>query len=126
MTPSSAASPILARIADADPAVPFWIGETDRWSWGDLSERVDAWCGLFDLAELSPGDTVVAATRDDWSAATLFIAAILDGLVPTVLSPEASDARITIVVVIVVFVVGFPALLAARPGQPDTSGLSVH
>ena len=39
---------------------------------------------------------------------------------------DASDARITIVVVIVVFVVGFPALLAARPGQPDTSGLSVH
>ena len=95
MTPISAASPILARIADADPAVPFWIGETDRWSWGDLSERVDAWCGLFDLAELCPGDTVVAVTRDDWSATTLFLAAILDGLVPTVLSPEAGDARVT-------------------------------
>jgi acyl-coenzyme A synthetase/AMP-(fatty) acid ligase len=95
VTPISAARPILARIADADPSAPFWIGESDRWSWGDLSERIDIWCGLFDLAELSPGDTVVAATRDDWSAATLFLAAILDGLVATVLSPEAGDARIT-------------------------------
>lgn len=39
---------------------------------------------------------------------------------------DASDARITIVVVIVVFVVGFPALVAARPRQPDPSGLDVH
>lgn len=39
---------------------------------------------------------------------------------------DASDARITIVVVIVVFVVGFPALLAARPGQPDPSDLGIR
>lgn len=95
MTSSPFAAPLLARIAEADPSAPFWIGEADRQSWGDLSKRLNAWCGVFDLAELSPGDTVIAVTRDDWSAATLFLAAVLDGLTPVALSPEAGDARIT-------------------------------
>ena len=94
MTCSPFTAPLLARIAEADPSAPFWIAESYNRSWGDLSERLNAWCGLFDLAELSPGDIVVAATRDDWSAATLFLAAVLDGLIPTILSPEAGDPRI--------------------------------
>ena len=73
---------------------PFWIGEDRTWLYADLREAIDCHCGLFDDRGLKPGDRVAIVTADDWLAATLFCAAMLDGLVPFVVSPDAGQARI--------------------------------
>lgn len=77
---------------------PFWITPDCRHSYADLVAQIQIWCAIFDLASAKTGDRIVIAIEDDWTATTAFMAAVLDGKVPLVLSPEAGDARLTAIV----------------------------
>jgi long-chain acyl-CoA synthetase len=55
-------------------------------------------CGLFDVNGLVPGDRVMVVTADENAAITTFVAALLDGLVPVMLAPDAPAPRIAAIV----------------------------
>jgi len=83
-----------SRISQTDGNRPFWIDETGQHSYDDLTNQITRYCGLFDLAGVEPGSIVAAITSDDWTACCLFLAALLDGAVPIILSPDAGEGRL--------------------------------
>jgi long-chain acyl-CoA synthetase len=54
---------------------------------------VNGSCALFDKKGADIGDRVLIITRDEDAAITLFVAALLDGLVPVMLSPDTPESR---------------------------------
>ncbi|WP_282608486.1 AMP-binding protein [Pelagibius sp. Alg239-R121] len=50
-------------------------------------------CGLFDTRDLTPGERVLIVTADEAAAITAFTAALLDGLVPVMLTPDTPAPR---------------------------------
>lgn len=71
----------------------FLVLPTQRFSYRALSEHIEYACSFFDKANLTTGDRVTITLTDETRACALFLAAMLDGLVPVMLSPEASDER---------------------------------
>jgi long-chain acyl-CoA synthetase len=58
-----------------------------------LVHAVRRWCGWFNTAGIGEGDRVLIRTGDDVIAATGFIAAMLDGVVPVLMTGDTPDLR---------------------------------
>lgn len=76
----------------------FLVLPQQRVSYADLREMTGQWLGWFTSAGISPGDRLVIRTADEVAAVTAFIAALLDGVVPVVLTADTPDARLAGVV----------------------------
>ncbi|MCB1680214.1 MAG: AMP-binding protein [Halioglobus sp.] len=68
---------------------------TDRaYSYRALARGIRPWCAVFDRHALAAGDRLVIVCEDDMLAATVFLAALLDGKVPVMLNPESPIDRL--------------------------------
>lgn len=63
-------------------------------SYESLARLVTRLCSAFDREGLGPGDRVVIVSRNDPVAGSAFIAAMLDGLVPVMLSADSGADRV--------------------------------
>lgn len=79
----------------ARPAADFLIQVEGRFSFGDLASAVQQWLAAFDAHAVRVGDRVLIRTSDEWAATSGFIAALLDGVVPVLLSAETPDHRVS-------------------------------
>lgn len=71
----------------------FIVSPKDRVTYRTLAQHIECACGGFDSAGLVVGDRVAIALSNELQACASFIAALLDGLVPSMISPQASDER---------------------------------
>lgn len=78
----------------ADAGREFLRSPRGQFSHGRLADTITRFCGAFDAAQLSPGSRVVIVTANEAVAASAFLAALLDGLVPVMLSPDSKPDRI--------------------------------
>ena len=78
----------------ADPSKPFWIRPDQQFTYAELAEQIRKHCGLFDATSLALGQVMMIVTDDDWAAATLWMAAVLDGRVPTVIAADSGSDRL--------------------------------
>jgi long-chain acyl-CoA synthetase len=83
---------LLQRQASSGSTFVDWPDTSLRYA--TLLEDVRRCCSVFDQFQLRHGDRVLIATSDERAAVTSFVAALLDGLVPIVLTPESSVARL--------------------------------
>lgn len=91
----------LARLWDragADPRSEFLVTASDRISYGALTGLVRGWLAVFDAKGLTPGRQVMIMTANEGAAISAFIAALLDGLVPVMLTPDTPTTRATTIV----------------------------
>ena len=72
----------------------FLVGRDGSGSYRQLISIIETCCGIFDGHGLKFGDRVLIIVKDDFTASASFLAALLDGLVPVMLSPESRLARI--------------------------------
>lgn len=79
------------------PRADFLVTPKDRLTRGDLSGLVRGILAVFDANGLMPGSRVLILTRNECAAITAFIAALLDGLVPVMLTPDTPEARVAAV-----------------------------
>lgn len=79
----------LASARDAE----FLASPTVSLTHGDLRELVQALLAAFDRHGLRPGDRVLILSAHEGAAIAAFIAALLDGLVPVMLSPDTPAPR---------------------------------
>ena len=78
----------------ARPAAEFLIQPERTYSFGELAYALRQWLSAFDAHGITPGERVVLRTADDQAAITFFLAAMLDGVVPVVLSAETPAHRL--------------------------------
>lgn len=78
----------------ARPAADFLVLPDGRFSFGDLQGAVRRWLAAFDAHAIAPGDRIVIRAGDERAATTAFLAALLDGVVPVLLSAETPDHRV--------------------------------
>ena len=78
----------------ADPKKIFWQGPDYAHSYDDLTRAICEHCGRFDSIGLESGQPLVIVSNDDWVASTLWIAAVLDGKVPSIIAPDSSEDRL--------------------------------
>ena len=76
----------------------FMVLPRQRVSYADLREMTGQWLDWFTSAGISPGDRLVIRTADEAAAVTAFLAALLDGVVPVLLTADTSDTRLNGVV----------------------------
>ncbi|MXO71882.1 AMP-binding protein [Alteraurantiacibacter buctensis] len=84
-------------IAEGDKR-DFMVLPRQRVSYADLREMTGQWLSWFSAAGIAPGDRLVIRTADEVAAVTAFIAALLDGVVPVLLTADTPDARLAGVV----------------------------
>ncbi len=65
----------------------------ERVDYRALQRAIRRWLAWFDVAGLGEGDRVLIRTGDDLVAATGFIAALLDGVVPVLMTGDTPDLR---------------------------------
>lgn len=85
-----------------------------------LQRAVRRWLAWFDAAGLAEGDRVLIRTGDDLVAATGFIAAMLDGVVPVLMTGDTPDLR-ALAVAGTVEAMGFAADSGTIPALLDQS-----
>ena len=88
---------ILERIwqqIEQNPRAEFFVEPDVRYQYRDLSEMTQQLAAHFDELNLSSGDRILIATRNEFLGCSTFIAAMLDGLVPVMLSPDSPPARL--------------------------------
>ena len=73
---------------------PFWIAQDHEMSYADLHREIERFSGVFDTIGLLNGAIVLVVVDDDWLAASIFFAALLDGKVPVVIAPDAGSDRV--------------------------------
>lgn len=91
----------LARLWDrvgADPRSEFLVTAGERLSYGALAGLVRGWLTVFDAKGLTPGTAVMVITASEGAAISAFIAALLDGLVPVMLTPDTPASRAATIV----------------------------
>ncbi|MEM7498309.1 MAG: AMP-binding protein [Pseudomonadota bacterium] len=99
---------------------PFLVTPDRSLGYADLCRGVTRFCALFDRAGLAPGDRVLIVSDAEHAAATAHIAALLDGIVPVMLTPDSGAPRIAAIAASTE-----PGLIlcdAARAGEPWASG----
>lgn len=79
---------------EQNPRAEFLVSPEARFQYRDLSEITQRLPAHFDELNLSGGDRILIATRNEFLACSAFIAGMLDGLVPVMLSPESPPARL--------------------------------
>src|SRR5512147_671357 len=62
-------------------------------SYAELLDGIRRCCGVFDSRNLKPGDRVLILCRREREAIVTFLAAMLDGLVPVMLTPDTPAMR---------------------------------
>lgn len=101
-----------------------WMALPDeRISFDQLAALVRRWCGWFDTAGIAPGERVLIRTANDVVAATGFIACMLDGVVPVLMTGDTPDLR-ALAVARTVAARGFAADAGTLPAL-DTSCVGV-
>ena len=90
---SLALQSLWQRIAD-HPDHVFLTSPGGDITYRDLGLRIRAELARFDAAGLSPGQRLLIRTADEAAAIVLFIAGLLDGLVPVMLTPATPDDRL--------------------------------
>lgn len=71
-----------------------WMALPDeRIDYAELAVAVRRWCAWFDAAGLIEGDRVLIRTSSDLVAASGFVAALLDGVVPVLMTGDTPDIR---------------------------------
>ena len=75
-------------------AADFLVQPDQSFSYQDLGGAVQQWLAAFDTHALQVGDRIVIRSSDEWAATSGFIAALLDGVVPVLLSAETADHRV--------------------------------
>lgn len=99
----------------------FMVTPAGRMTHGDLAELVRRFCAAFDAGGLKEGDRLLILSGDEFAACAAFIAALTDGLVPVMLTPDTPADRVGGVVS---SVAPSAALLpAARHGEPWLDGV---
>jgi long-chain acyl-CoA synthetase len=73
----------------------FLVGADFTLSYADLDRLVRSWCALFDSRKLVASDRIIIVTASETAAITAFIAAILDGITPVMLTPESAAAKVS-------------------------------
>ncbi|MDB4222352.1 acyl--CoA ligase [Granulosicoccus sp.] len=73
---------------------PFAVRIDETQSYTTLAERISVCLHEFDSAGLSAADRVMIVTSDESAAVSAFLAALLDGKVPTVISTDTPDKRL--------------------------------
>ncbi len=63
-------------------------------NYGDLADLISRFCGTFDHEGISQGARVLIVSVNEPVAGAVFLAAMLDGLVPVMLSPDSRMDRI--------------------------------
>ena len=71
----------------------FMVMPDSRVSYVDLQHAVRRWISRFDDAGLQEGDRIMIRTGNEVAAVAGFIAAVLDGLVPVLLTADTPDFR---------------------------------
>lgn len=77
----------------AAEGAPFIDWATGSHSFKALQSDIRKCCGLFSAAGLDPGARILIQTGNERIAVAVFTAALLDGLVPVMLTPETPTAR---------------------------------
>lgn len=83
----------------ASPRAEFLVTLQERITYGDLADMVRGMLSVFDDNGLVPGNRVLILARGEGAAITAFVAALLDGLVPVMLSPDTHEVRVAAVAV---------------------------
>ena len=78
----------------ADANRVFMRSPLGSFSYGRLAELITRFCGAFDREGVGQGSRVVIVTANEPVAGAAFIAAMLDGLIPVMLSPDSRPGRI--------------------------------
>lgn len=73
---------------------PFLVAPGKTWSYTELSRAIRQWLALFDKSDLRSGDFYVICTADEFLLCSGFIAGLLDGRVPVVLSADTPLPRL--------------------------------
>ena len=84
-----------------------------------LQRAVRRWLAWFDAAGLAEGDRVLIRSGDDLVAATGFIAALLDGVIPVLMTGDTPDLR-ALAVTGAVEAMGFVSLAGTIPDLLDS------
>lgn len=71
----------------------FLVLPDERFARSDIAEIVKRLCARFDESALLAGDRIVIRVSDEAAAISVFVAALLDGLVPVMLTPETPPDR---------------------------------
>jgi acyl-CoA synthetase (AMP-forming)/AMP-acid ligase II/acyl carrier protein len=79
---------------ERNPRSEFLVGPESRYQYRDLSELIQRLVANFDALALSSGDRILIATQNEFLACSTFIAAMLDGIVPVMMSPDSPPARL--------------------------------
>ena len=90
----------------------FLVTPDLRMSFADLGEAIGRWLAWFDAHGILAGDRVLIRTANEAAAITGFIAGLLDGVVPIVVTPDTPDTRLLSLVAVVE-----PAGLACDAGK---------
>lgn len=78
----------------AQGRAPFLVTPSQKMSYRELLAWIEDICGLFDEHGLDQRSTITIAVSDDAAACAIFLAALLDGIVPVMLSAEAHTDRV--------------------------------
>jgi long-chain acyl-CoA synthetase len=84
---------LYSRIEDSGKRT-FLDGHETKVTYSALKRSIDGFCGIFDERSLREGDRFLIVTGEEDLAVSAFLAAMLDGLVPVMLSPDSRNNRI--------------------------------
>lgn len=79
------------------PSAEFLVTPKYRLTRGDLHGLVRGMLAVFDANDLVQGERVLIMTKNEGAAITAFVAALLDGLVPVMLTPDTPEDRVAAV-----------------------------
>lgn len=88
----------LWRPAQTHLKADFLVGLDSRMNYGQLASAVHGWLALYDVRDVKPGNRIIIQTANEAAASSAFIAALLDGIVPIILSPETRKERLGAIV----------------------------
>lgn len=71
----------------------FLVQSDATFSHGALVQAIRQWLAVFDAENVRPGDRIIVWTRSEAAACSAFLAALLDGVVPVLLTPDTPALR---------------------------------
>ena len=107
--PSDLSDTLWAAICHA-PEHPFWIDPDTQYSYADLADQLGVVCQVLHDHAITPGQTVLIATSQDWQAFCTWLGCLLNGAVPIMLAPDTGVDRLTSIADLAV-----PGLIVTSP-----------
>lgn len=93
MTPVTATLDSIWQTIAGNQKSPFILTSDRTFSYGDLCQEIRRLCGQFDANNAGGGARILIVSGDEFGAAASFIAALLDGHVPVMLSHDTAADR---------------------------------